>query len=379
MATSNARPAGNLRRDLGAARSIVLACALVLGAGSALRAHEIGTTRVAVVFHADGAYTIDVTTDATALLEKLESLAAAREVPLSKSGDLQARLAALDAIFRQRVALRFDGAAAAPSIAYAVNASSEASGAPSATIRLTGHVPPGGRTFAWNYGWTFASYALTVRSRASDNPATQWLEGGADSTPVALLEPVAPASRGAIAWRYLALGFTHIIPLGFDHVLFVLGIYLLRGRTRAVLWQVSAFTVAHSITLALGMYGLVRVPPAIVEPLISLSIAYVAIENIFLTELKSRRIALVFAFGLLHGLGFAGALRELGLPRTEFVTALVAFNVGVEAGQLAVIALAFGLVGWHCATRPWYRTRVVIPASLVMACTALYWALGAGR
>ena len=139
-------------------------------------------------------------------------------------------------------------------------------------------------------------------------------------------------------------------------MLFVLGIYLLSGRARSVLWQVSAFTVAHSITLGLSMYGLVAVPPRIVEPLIALSIAYVAIENIFLSELKSWRVALVFAFGLLHGMGFAGALKELGLPRSEFVTALLTFNVGVEAGQLAVIGAAFLLVGWHCANRAWYRT-----------------------
>jgi hydrogenase/urease accessory protein HupE len=131
------------------------------------------------------------------------------------------------------------------------------------------------------------------------------------------------------------------VPKGFDHVLFVLGIYLLSGRTRSVLWQVSAFTVAHSITLGLSMYGLVTVAPRIVEPLIAVSIAYVAIENIFLSELKSWRVALVFAFGLLHGLGFAGALQELGLPRSEFLTALLTFNAGVEAGQLAVIGSAF--------------------------------------
>ena len=158
-------------------------------------------------------------------------------------------------------------------------------------------------------------------------------------------------------------------------MLFVLGIYLLSGRARSVLWQVSAFTVAHSITLGLSMYGVVAVSPRIVEPLIALSIAYVAIENIFLSELKSWRVVLVFAFGLLHGMGFAGALKELGLPRSEFVTALLTFNVGVEAGQLAVIGAAFLLVGWHWADRAWYRSRIVVPASALIACTAVYWTI----
>jgi hypothetical protein len=150
---------------------------------------------------------------------------------------------------------------------------------------------------------------------------------------------------------------------------------LLSGRARTVLWQVSAFTVAHSITLGLTMYGIVAVSPRVVEPLIALSIAYVAIENVFLSELKSWRVALVFAFGLLHGMGFAGALKELGLPRSEFVTALLTFNVGVEAGQLAVIGTAFMLVGWHCADRVWYRRRIVVPASMLIACTAVYWTI----
>jgi hypothetical protein len=118
------------------------------------------------------------------------------------------------------------------------------------------------------------------------------------------------------------------------------------------------------------------VSPRIVEPLIALSIAYVAIENVFLSELKSWRVALVFAFGLLHGMGFAGALQDLGLPRSEFVTALVTFNIGVEVGQLAVIAAAFLMVGWQYSQRTWYRPRIAIPASAMIACVAVYWTVG---
>jgi hypothetical protein len=138
--------------------------------------------------------------------------------------------------------------------------------------------------------------------------------------------------------------------------------------------QVTAFTIAHSITLGLSMYGLVSLPPRIVEPLIALSIAYVAIENLVTRELKPWRVALVFMFGLLHGLGFAGVLRELGLPRDEFLTALLTFNLGVEGGQLTVIAGAMMLTAAF-VNKDWYRQRVVVPASLAIAAVGIYWTM----
>ncbi len=299
-------------------------------------------------------YRIEVVTDAASLTEKLGagSLASFPED-----------------VFRGRVKVMFDGAAVSPAITCSVKAGTPAT----AVIRLSGRIPEGAREFSWSYGWTFASYALTARTEGSAAPSTVWLEGGDSSAPIRLSMPEPVTNRLTIATRYLLLGFTHIVPKGLDHMLFVLGIYLLSRRARSVLWQVSAFTVAHSITLGLGMYGLVAVPSRVVEPLIAISIAYVAIENVFFSELKSWRVAVVFSFGLLHGLGFAGALREVGLPRSEFVTALFTFNLGVEAAQLAVIGTAFLLVGWHCAHLDWYRSRVVVPASLAIAVTAVYW------
>jgi hypothetical protein len=244
-----------------------------------------------------------------------------------------------------------------------------------ATIALTGAIPEGARALTWKYGWTFASYSLAVRGVDSQEIATEWLEGGDTSRPIAFASPAAPSHPLATIARYVALGFTHIVPRGLDHMLFVLGLFLLTRRARPLLLQISAFTVAHSITLALGLYHIVTVPPAIVEPLIAISIAYVAIENLFLSDLRAWRIALVFLFGLLHGMGFAGALGELGLPRAEFVTALVGFNVGVEAGQLTVIAAAFALVGWHWSNRSWYRRVIVVPASAAIAGVAVYWTI----
>jgi hypothetical protein len=111
----------------------------------------------------------------------------------------------------------------------------------------------------------------------------------------------------------------------------------------------------------------VSLSPRIVEPLIALSIVYVAVENVVTPELRPWRVALVFGFGLLHGMGFAGVLSQLGLPRTEFLTALLCFNAGVELGQLSVILGAFLLVGLPFRNKPWYRRRVVIPGSIAIA------------
>ena len=137
-------------------------------------------------------------------------------------------------------------------------------------------------------------------------------------------------TRGQVVRTYLELGFTHILPKGTDHILFVLGIFLLSIHLKPILMQVTAFTVAHTITLALTIYGVVSLSPRIVEPLIALSIVYVAVENILTPKLSPWRVAVVFAFGLLHGMGFAGVLSQLGLPRSEFLPALLSFNAGVE-------------------------------------------------
>jgi hypothetical protein len=180
-------------------------------------------------------------------------------------------------------------------------------------------------------------------------------------------------SRTEIFGAYLWEGFRHILPLGLDHILFVVSLYILEPRLKSVLWQATAFTVAHSITLGLGMYGVLSPPAAVVEPIIALSILFVALENIITTKLNPWRLLVVFGFGLIHGLGFASALTGLGLPRNAFFGALISFNVGVELGQVAVILLCWLLVGRWAAGRPWYRARVVVPVSAIIGLIAAYW------
>ncbi len=181
------------------------------------------------------------------------------------------------------------------------------------------------------------------------------------------------APTGDVILFYLKLGFEHIVPNGFDHILFVVGLCLLSTKIKTILWQATAFTVAHSITLALSMKGLIVTPPALVEPIIALSIVFVTVENILLTELKPWRILVVFLFGLIHGMGFASSLNEIGLPRNKFFTSIMSFNVGVELGQIVVIVGVFVLIIFAFGKKPWYRKFVVYPLSAVIAIIAAWW------
>ena len=178
-----------------------------------------------------------------------------------------------------------------------------------------------------------------------------------------------------VVWFYLKLGIAHIVPSGIDHILFVVALCLLNTKLRTILWQATAFTVAHSITLALSMKGVITLPADIVEPLIALSIVFVAVENILISELKVWRILIVFMFGLIHGLGFAAALNEIGLPRNKFFTSIISFNAGVEIGQIMVILSVFLLLIFPLGNKPWYKKRIVYPISLLIALIAAYWTL----
>ena len=190
------------------------------------------------------------------------------------------------------------------------------------------------------FGWDAAFGVLVIRQMGVDAPYDGYLEAGAVSDPIQLA-----GGDQATGWqsflRYIPVGFDHIVPKGLDHILFVLGLFFLAAQMRPLLVQVSLFTLAHTITLALAALGYVSIPGSIVEPLIAASIVFVAVENIWAKGISRWRPFVIFGFGLLHGLGFASVLSEFGLPQGTFVPALIGFNVGVEVGQLAVIAVMF--------------------------------------
>ncbi len=366
-------------------------CAVVVAllSGATVHAHEIGTTRVSVLFQEGQTYHVEIVTDAAALAEKLKA-SAGGSLPLDTCPTcLQSVFASFDEPFRQRVKLAFDAQDVRPAISYAVAPSTDAMSPAVVTIRLTGRLPPDARHFTWTYAWTFASYALTVQGAGSEEATTEWLEGGQTSAPFTLSSPTPPVDRLGTAWRYLTLGFTHILPLGFDHILFLLALLL-----PAVLWRengrwrpamalrtvlletagiVTAFTLAHSLTLTLAVLGVVDLPSRLVETVIAFTIVLAALNNLF-PLVTTRRWLLAFGLGLIHGFGFASVLRELGLPSDALALALACFNLGVEIGQLAIVAIVLPLA--FALRQTWLYRRLALPVgSTVIALLALIWCL----
>jgi len=241
------------------------------------------------------------------------------------------------------------------------------------TLQLQSIIPDGVSRLNWQADTRFGDNIVRFYHEDSKNKQAYLLKGGE-------LSPVYPLQGRSttLAWqdivkRYIVLGYEHILPKGIDHILFVLGLLLFSLKLAPLLWQVTAFTLAHSVTLGLSIYQVVSLPAYVVEPLIAASILYIGIENLMHQNLHKQRLFLVFAFGLLHGLGFASVLTDLGMPEAHFLTALLSFNVGVELGQLSVIAMAWLLI-YHFRSQPQlFRKILVIPASIAISLIAFYW------
>jgi hydrogenase/urease accessory protein HupE len=180
---------------------------------------------------------------------------------------------------------------------------------------------------------------------------------------------------GDIASAYGVLGVEHILS-GFDHLLFVLALLFLVGFNRRLVWTITAFTVAHSVTLALSALGVLTLQPPPVEATIALSIALVASEALSGRQTLARRwpALVAFTFGLVHGLGFAGALKEIGLPQNHLPVALLTFNAGVEVGQLLVVTASFAL--YRAFSRAPQLVLARTPALYAIGVVAAYWSIG---
>lgn len=242
----------------------------------------------------------------------------------------------------------------------------------SSTVTLVAEPGPRTENVVWSWAERFGPNILRVVEPGKDDGYSVYLAGGGETEPIPWRGSL-PQGFWSVFVNYVVIGFTHIVPKGLDHILFVAGLFLLSTRMRPLLIQVTSFTVAHSVTLALGVLGVVTLPASVVEPLIAASIVYVAVENMVSGNLQRWRPAVVFGFGLLHGLGFAGVLSDIGISEDWFVTALAAFNIGVELGQIAVILGCFALVGLWFRNRSWYRAVITIPASLAIALVGAWW------
>ena len=238
-------------------------------------------------------------------------------------------------------------------------------------LKMAADIPFDARTF--QFGWSSELGLMVLRRTDLENGFAGYVEPGDLSPPLEISAQDDVSNLGMFA-QFIPVGFDHIIPKGVDHILFVVGLFLFSTQLRPLLWQVSAFTLAHTITLALASLKIIEIPASIVEPLIAISIAYVAIENIFVTKISFRRPLVIFGFGLLHGLGFASVLADFGLPGAGFVAALIGFNVGVEVGQLAIIAICFFGFGLWFRNKDWYRSVIVVPVSLLIAAIGIWWA-----
>jgi hypothetical protein len=352
-------------------------------AAASVHAHEIRPAVVDIQLQADGSLEAEIRLNLEAVLAGIagshqdsddsEGAPVYNRLRSLTPSEMQREFALFQSEFLQGIVLRADGIRLRLAVqGVSVPAIGDQQLARDSAITLSGALPAAARTLTWEWDRRFGASVVRIDAGDGRELYTAYLQPGAVSDDIDLGAVVAQ-STGSIFGNYLVIGFEHIIPKGADHILFVVGLYLLSPGWRVLLWQVTAFTLAHTLTLALSKLGWVQMPATIVEPLIAASIVYVCIENLFHQRLTRWRTLVVFAFGLLHGLGFASVLTDVGLSPGHLATGLIAFNLGVELGQLAVLALCFLLVGLWFRNRSWYREVIAIPASLVIALVGSYW------
>ena len=362
----------------------VLAAFLVFTSAWAAAAHEVRPAIAEIAFPEGGAeYQITFVANLEALIAGVgsehddtdDSPLAARydDLRALEPAALKAEFDKFAPRFLDGLTIRADGALTSPEIASLITPGvGDLDLARDSILTVSGAVPEGAETIA--FAWSASFGAVVFRTVADENGEgySAFLRNGEASDPI----PVAGGatlSAGEAFADYIVVGFEHILPLGLDHILFVIGLFLLSTALRPLIIQITAFTLAHTVTLALGATGIVTLPGSVVEPLIALSITYVAIENVMSERLRKWRPVIVFLFGLLHGLGFAGVLSEFGFAPGQFVASLIAFNIGVELGQLVVIGLCFLAVGIWFGKKAFYRPWIVYPASLAIGGYSFGW------
>ena len=230
-------------------------------------------------------------------------------------------------------------------------------------------------TFKWikNYG------AIILREnndlKLEDELVTEYLQSGTESDPIFFKENNFRSMYTSFT-KFFVLGIQHIIPKGLDHILFIFGLFLFSSSLNKLIKQITIFTIAHSITLIFVSLSLIKINPQIVEPIIALSIVYVGLENIFKNYIKEyMRYVVILFFGLLHGLGFALILSDIGFRSSKLFINLISFNIGIEVAQISIILILYLLVAIKFARNKYYRIAFQIPFSIFIASIGLYWFL----
>ena len=215
---------------------------------------------------------------------------------------------------------------------------------------------------------------LSVRDHENKLLGEAMLDASNASFAMVLATEVSPPAVQHSFREFLLLGIMHIAT-GYDHILFLLGLLMVGGSFKSALKIITSFTVAHSITLALATMNLINIPPRIIEPLIAVSIIYVGVENIVRRDMDKRWL-LAFGFGLVHGCGFASALRDLGIGSngSSIVVPLFSFNLGVEICQMTIAALFLPVI-WKLRERPQFVQRFVPAGSCLIALAGTWWLL----
>ena len=343
---------------LRAVSSTVLVWITTLSIG---HAHEV-LPAIADMRAADGTVTVEVRTgvesfiagiDLSRISDTNESEQAERYDELRALGQeaLASEFSAFWPDMARHITLLADGVALTPDlISFVAEPVGDVELVRTATFTFAAPLPDGAQTF--QMGWAPEFGVLVLRQMDVPQPYDAFLQPGALTDPI----PLAGGAETAglrILLDYIPVGFAHIVPMGLDHILFILALFFFAARTGPLMMQVALFSVAHILTLALAAFGYTRfiddavletlgIPiMTIVEPLIALSIVYIAIDNIFVSGMRRLRPLMVFLFGLLHGFAFAAFLTALGLPESALTPAFFGFTIGVEIGLMSVIAVIF--------------------------------------
>ena len=348
--------------------ALAAAGTLLAAAPSPPPAHMVAMSEVEVTFFSNHTYQIDIKNPTDWLILTLEPLSDHPSAVIPEGEALDGRLAELTGKYAEWLWVLFDGYRVEAFPEYIPPpkvAAVDPMNPPKATMRVRGPVPDTAKQFSFAYGLENDPYPIKFATKEGSD-STVWVTGPVESDHIDIAALIPPSLLKTIV-GYGELGFTRILPSSPDHILLVVGLTLLSVSFLPTLAQVTAFTIAQAIALALTLSGVISLRPGIVGPALGLAIAYVAAENLFATTVKPTRLAVVFGLGLLFGMGMAG----LALPRAAAAAALVGYNLGIGAALVTVMLVLLLALG-RLRRMEEFRKRAVVPLSIAVALAGLW-------